>query len=63
MIHGEAALTHHLFEVAAGELVPAIPTDAQKNKCGFEMAPFERGLMLLQEYDSRWVIAELGCGL
>jgi len=28
MIDGEAALAHHLFEVAVGELVSAIPTDA-----------------------------------
>ena len=34
MIHGQTALAHHLFQVAVGELVPAIPSDAQKMSDG-----------------------------
>jgi hypothetical protein len=63
VIHVEPTLTHHLFNVAVGELVSAIPSDAQKNNRGFVVPPFERGLILLQEYDSRSVLVELESGL
>jgi len=59
MIDGEAALAHHLFEVAVGELVSAIPADAQKDDRRLEVPPLERGLVLLHEADSRRGMAEL----
>jgi hypothetical protein len=49
MIHAEAAPAHHLFEVTVTERIPAVPTDAQKDEGGLEVAPLERGLMLLHE--------------
>ena len=52
MIDGEAAFPHHLFEVAIGELVPAILTDTQEDDSGFEVTPLEWELILLHEYDS-----------
>jgi hypothetical protein len=58
MIYGEATLAHHLLKVAVGELVSAIPSDTQKNDSWLEVPPLERGLVLLQEYDSRGVMAE-----
>ena len=58
MIDGESAFTHHLFEVAVGELIPAIPTDTQKDDSGLEVAPLERGLFHFQECDSGSVLNE-----
>jgi hypothetical protein len=63
MIYREAAFVHHLFEVAVGELVPAIPADTQQDDSRLEVPPLERGLMLLQEDDSRRVMDELKAGL
>jgi hypothetical protein len=57
MIYGESALTHHLFEVALRECVAAVPADTKENDIGLEVAPLERVLMLLQEYDSRSMMA------
>jgi hypothetical protein len=54
---------HHLFDIAVRKLVSAIPSDAQQNDARFEVTPLERGFILFQEYDSRWVIAELKGGL
>jgi hypothetical protein len=63
MIHREATLAHHLFKVAVRELVPAIPADTQKDDSGLEVPPLERGLVLLQEYDSGSKLDELASGL
>jgi hypothetical protein len=63
MIHGEAALAHHLLDVAVGELIPAIPPDAQKDDRRLVAPPLERGLLLLHEDGSRRVITELEGGL
>jgi hypothetical protein len=52
MIHGEATLSHHLLQVAAGELVAAIPSNAQKDDRWLEVPPLERRFWMLQEYDS-----------
>ena len=52
VIYIEPALFHHLFDVAVRERVPAVPADAEKDDSGLEVAPLERGLMILQEYDS-----------
>ena len=56
VIHFEPTLSHHLLDIAVGELVAAIPSNAQKNNRGFVVPPFERGLILLQEYDPRSVL-------
>jgi hypothetical protein len=53
VLYGQTTLTHHLFQVAVGELVFAMPTDAQKDERRLEVAPLERGLRMLQEEDSR----------
>jgi hypothetical protein len=58
VVHSQAALPHHLLEVTVRELVAAIPPNAQKDDGGLKVTPLERGLMLLQEYDSRKVIDE-----
>ena len=63
MVDGEAALFHHLLDVAVGELISAIPPDAQKDALWLVVPPFERGLILFQENDSVRVIAELRRGL
>jgi Fe-S cluster assembly ATPase SufC len=63
MIRGEAALVHHLLQVAIRELVSAIPAGAQKDDCGLEVAPLERGLVLLDEYDSGSMMTWLESGL
>jgi hypothetical protein len=57
MIHREAALAHHLLQAAVGELVPAIPPDTQKDDRRLEVTPLKRGLVSLQGYDSRKVMA------
>ena len=59
VVHVEAALAHHLRDIAIRELVPAIPSDAQKDKRWLIVTPLERRLMLLHEYDSRRVMDEL----
>jgi hypothetical protein len=46
-----AALSHHLLQAAVGELISAIPADAQKDDGRLVVTPLERGLMLLREYD------------
>jgi hypothetical protein len=58
VIHFESALSHHLFEVAVRQLVATVPTNTQKDERGLEVPPLERGLVLLQGYDSRRVIDE-----
>ena len=58
LVYGESPLPHHLLQVAVRELVPAIPPDAQKDDRGLEKTPLERGLVLLQGYDSRRVMDE-----
>jgi hypothetical protein len=63
MVHAQAALSHHLFEVAVGKLVPAILPHAQQDDRGLEVAPLEQGLMLLHEDDPWRVMAELEGGL
>jgi hypothetical protein len=63
VIHVEPALTHHLLDVAVRKLVAAVPSHAQKDDRGLEVAPLERGFMLLQECDSRGMVAELKGGL
>jgi hypothetical protein len=63
VIYVESALSHHLFDIAVRELVAAVSPDAQKYYGRLEVAPFERGLILLQEYDSRSVMTELKFGL
>ena len=47
VVDAQPALAHHLLQVAVGELVPAIPSDAQKNERGLEVSPLERGLVML----------------
>jgi hypothetical protein len=59
MIDAEATLAHHLLKVPVGELIPAIPADAQKDDGRLEVSPFERGLMLIQQYDSKRMLNEL----
>jgi hypothetical protein len=63
VIYVEAALSHHLFYIPIRKLVSAIPSDAQKNYSWLKVTPFERGLVLLQEYDSERVLDELTGGL
>jgi hypothetical protein len=41
VIHSKPALAHHLFQVAIGELLTAVPTDAQKYNGGLEVTPLE----------------------
>jgi hypothetical protein len=54
------ALTHYLpLQVAGGELVSAIPSNAQKDDCRLEVLPLEGRFILLQEDNSRRVMAEL----
>jgi hypothetical protein len=43
VIDGNAALAHHLFEVAVADHVFAIPADTDKNDAGRETAAFEIG--------------------
>jgi hypothetical protein len=57
VIHRVSAFAHHLLEIAIGETVVAVPTDAQKNDRRLEMTPLERGLLVLQRYASRSMIA------
>ena len=45
VVQGEAALTHHLFDVAVGKLVSTIPVYTQKNDRRLEVAPLERRLV------------------
>jgi hypothetical protein len=52
MIYTQSSLSHHLFQITIGELVAAIPPDAQKDDSRFEVESLERGLMLLHEDDS-----------
>ncbi len=63
VIYRQPALAHHLFEISVAERVPAVPSDAQKYDGRLEVAPFERGLILLQGYDSRGGLTELKAGL
>jgi hypothetical protein len=46
MVDCEAALPHHLLKISVGELVSAIPPDAQEDDRGLEVAPLEGGLNL-----------------
>ena len=52
VVHGQPALAQHLLDITIGKLVAAVPSDAEKYDCGLEVAPLERGLMLLHEDDS-----------
>ena len=56
VIHFESALSHHLFNIPIGKLVPAVPPDAQKDERGLVVTPLEGGLVMFQEYDSRSVL-------
>jgi hypothetical protein len=51
MVHGESPLSHHFLKIPIRELIFAIPADAQKDDCGLGVAPLERRLRMLQEYD------------
>jgi hypothetical protein len=51
MIHGEAALPHHLLQVTVRELVSAIPSDTKKDNRGLKVPLIGRGLRLLHEDD------------
>lgn len=44
MIHGQAALSHHLLQVSIAKMVSAIPSDAEEDKRGLEVTPLERDL-------------------
>jgi hypothetical protein len=57
MIDREATLTHHLLQVSVGELIAAIPADAEQDDRGLEVTPLERGPGMVQEYDSGSIIA------
>ena len=46
MIHAQSALSHHLFQVAVAQGGAKVPTYAQENNLGFEVAPFERTRVL-----------------
>ena len=63
VIHGRATLTRHLFQLAVGELIPTIPTNTQKDERRLEAAPLEGRFVLLNEDDSRRVVAEMEGGL
>ena len=63
MIHGEATLAHHLFQVSVGELITAIPSDAHKDDRGLGVAPLERRPVMFQGYDSPSVMNEPEEGL
>jgi hypothetical protein len=63
MVDREAALAHHLLQVWVRELVSAIPPDAQEDDGGLAVPPLERGMILLQEYDSGAESDELASGL
>jgi len=63
VVYTESSLFHHLFQISVAKLVTQIPSDAQQDDGGLEVAPLERGLILFQEYDARRVIAKLRCGL
>lgn len=52
VVHFEATLVHHLFQIAVGELVSAIPSDTQKNNRRLKVPPFKGGHILLHKYDS-----------
>ena len=41
MIYIESALADHLLEVAVGELIPAIPSDTQKDDRRLKVTPLE----------------------
>jgi hypothetical protein len=41
MIHTQAALAHHFFEIPVRELVAAVPAHADEDDCGIEMTPLE----------------------
>jgi hypothetical protein len=59
MVNVEAALTHHLLQVAIGEMVSAIPSNAQKDDRRLGVPPLEQGLMLLHEGVSGRMFNEL----
>jgi hypothetical protein len=63
VIHVESAFTHHLFDIAIRKLIATIPSDTEKDERWLEVWPLERGVVLLREYDSRRVMAELKGGL
>jgi hypothetical protein len=63
VVYVESALAHHLLNVAVRKLEATVPSDTQKDERRLEVPSLERGLILLHEYDSQWVMAELKGGL
>ncbi len=55
MVHRQAALPHHLFQIPVAQLIPAVPADAQQDKGWLEVTPLEGGFGLFQDNDSRRV--------
>jgi hypothetical protein len=47
MIHMQATLQHHLFEIPIAERIAQIPANTEENEVGLEMTPLERVLALL----------------
>jgi hypothetical protein len=43
MIHGEATLAHHLFQITIRELKTAIPANAQENDRWLIVPPLKKG--------------------
>jgi hypothetical protein len=56
VIYIESTLSHHLLDITIEKLVATIPTNAQKNRSRLKVMPLERGIVLLQEYDSRRIM-------
>ena len=50
-------------ETQTGKIKILVADDERGARMALEVAPFEGGLVLLQEYDSRGVMAELKGGL
>ena len=47
MVHRQATLVHHLFQVTVGELKATVPSDASEDDLAFIVSPLEGiGIML-----------------
>src|SRR2546421_13105096 len=53
VVNVQPAFEHHFLEIAVAEQIPKVPTHAEHNDLGFEMAPFERGGSVLEAGSSR----------
>lgn len=51
MLHEEAALTHHLFDITVGKLIAKIRSDAQKNDFRLEVTHLKSDMLRFMKRD------------